>query len=134
MVTSQVRHLPHDQGISVTPSGRLPSSPVMPSGSFLEGVLALPSALHMISLIILMSLLPTSAFSASKTVESSGGNSFTTVTQMAHIVSYQVAYQRRSVSPHRTGGDPMLQAEGPATNLQCVVLEKLADEPGQVHC
>src|SRR6218665_1535560 len=40
-VTSQVRHLPHDQGISVTPSGRLPSS------------LVLPSALHMISLIIL---------------------------------------------------------------------------------
>src|SRR6218665_2314129 len=51
-VTSQVRHLPHDQGIGITPSGRLPSSLVRPSGSFLEGMLALPSALHIISLII----------------------------------------------------------------------------------
>src|SRR6218665_1876491 len=40
-------------GISVTPSGHLPSSLVRPSRSFLEGMLALPSALHMISLIIL---------------------------------------------------------------------------------
>src|SRR6218665_3706650 len=52
-VTSQVRHLPHDQGNSVTPSGLLPSSIVRPSGSFLEGMLALPSARHTISLIIL---------------------------------------------------------------------------------
>src|SRR6218665_189371 len=35
-----------------------------------------------------MSLLPTSAFSASKTVESSGGNSFATVTQM-RLTSYR---------------------------------------------
>ena len=39
-VTSHVRHLPCDQGISVTPSGRLPSLLVKPSGSFDAGILA----------------------------------------------------------------------------------------------
>src|SRR6218665_3938388 len=48
-VTFQERHLPHDHGISVTPSGRLPSSLVRPSGSFLEGMFALLSDRHTIS-------------------------------------------------------------------------------------
>src|ERR1043165_9921354 len=48
-VTSQVRHLPHDHGISVTPSGRLPSSLVRPNGSFWEGMFALPNDRHTIS-------------------------------------------------------------------------------------
>src|SRR6218665_1509367 len=46
---SHVRHLPHDHGISVTPSGLLPSSLVRPNGSFLEGMLALFSDLHIMS-------------------------------------------------------------------------------------
>ena len=48
-VTSQVRHLPHDHGMSVTPSGRLPSSLVRPNGSFWEGMFALPNDRHITS-------------------------------------------------------------------------------------
>src|SRR6218665_2271667 len=48
-VTSHVRHLPHDHGISVTPSGLLPSSLVRPNGSFFSGILPLFSALHIMS-------------------------------------------------------------------------------------
>ena len=52
-VTSQVRHLPRDHGMSVTPSGRLPSSLVRPNGSFWEGMFALPNDRHMMSFSIL---------------------------------------------------------------------------------
>ena len=37
-VTSHVRDLPSCQGIKVSPSGRLPSSLVSPTGSFITGV------------------------------------------------------------------------------------------------
>src|SRR6218665_2793440 len=104
MVTSQVSHLPHYQGIIVAPSGRLPFSLVRPSGSFLEGMLALPSALHMISLIILCSCCLPALFLQARPWRPLA----VTLSPQLHIVSCQVAYQRRSVSPHRTGGDPML--------------------------
>jgi len=37
-VTSQVKHLPRDQGIIVTPSGRFPSDLLSPPGSFIDAI------------------------------------------------------------------------------------------------
>ena len=51
IVTSHVRHLPRDQGISVTPSGRFPSARDRPAGSFDAGTFARVRARHMMSLI-----------------------------------------------------------------------------------
>ena len=49
-VTSPVRHLPCDQGISATPSGRFPSLLVKQIGSFDAGILARHKLRQMMSL------------------------------------------------------------------------------------
>src|SRR5215510_11427629 len=49
-VTSHARHLPEDQGICVTPSGRLPSERIRPDGSLEEGTPAVIKLRCMISL------------------------------------------------------------------------------------
>jgi len=36
----KVKHLPRDQGIMVTPSGRFPSDLLRPPGSFIDGICA----------------------------------------------------------------------------------------------
>ena len=59
-VLSQVRHISQNHGISVTTPDRLPSSLVRPSGSFLEGISALPSDFDTLHV---MTLLPTSVLS-----------------------------------------------------------------------
>src|SRR6266536_434188 len=48
-VTSQVRHLPRDQGINVTPSGLFPSERDSPAGSLVAGTLAVTNALQIMS-------------------------------------------------------------------------------------
>src|SRR5260221_2893435 len=48
-VTSQVKHFPPDHGISVSPSGRLPSARVRPTGSLVVGMPASVKARHIIS-------------------------------------------------------------------------------------
>ena len=50
-VTSQMRLLPACQGISVTPSGRLPSVLESPEGSLVDGMLARDKPRHIKSLI-----------------------------------------------------------------------------------
>src|SRR5579872_6631301 len=48
-VTSQLTHLPSDQGIWVTPSGRFPSDLTNPCGSLTAGILARFMARHIMS-------------------------------------------------------------------------------------
>src|SRR6218665_2317491 len=50
-VASQVMHLPADQGMSVAPSGRLPSVRRRPDGSFMLGTSALCSERQLISFV-----------------------------------------------------------------------------------
>ena len=50
-VTSQVRHLPDCHGMSVRPSGSLPSDLNKPDGSLMAGILAFVRARHTKSLI-----------------------------------------------------------------------------------
>ena len=49
-VTSQVRHLPDDHGMSVRPSGRRSVPGIRPVGSFITGIAAHVKARHMMSL------------------------------------------------------------------------------------
>jgi hypothetical protein len=49
-VTSQATHLPPCHGMRVRPSGRFPSERNRPGGSFIDGILALARARHIISL------------------------------------------------------------------------------------
>jgi len=48
-VTSNIKHFPFDQGMSVTPSGRFPSLLVKPSGSFDAVIIARDRLRHIMS-------------------------------------------------------------------------------------
>src|SRR6218665_2062353 len=52
-------------------------------------------------------------------------------TDVAHTASSQAVLRPLPVSPHQTGGAPVLLLEGLATNLQSAVIERLRDVPGR---
>ena len=92
-VTSHAIALPASQGISVLPSGRLPSSLTRPDGSLIDGTLALHRARHyyyyyyyfFFIIIIIIIIISSSSSSSSRVVMKADGSKHSAI-ECRHLV------------------------------------------------